>query len=723
MGKVTVRRHLAGGSAAFAFVLATLCSISLWAQSKVTVLPEMILAIDTSESMQLSIADGKKVDCSIEKPAATRWTAVQQMLTGSITDYKCVKESLPSFPDSLVTPKQVVGAKVCIGGLDHFISTRTAANMPAKQAAGDKSYSGSFLSPHTQLRLLISKEDIVLPYFSYELDGISTTDKWVEGDLRLVTKDVSTVNSGDIWGYLVRMDKNPALMNGKVFICDLMTQTKGGVVTGPTKLNNTSDGETLFKLNADALVTLQDDVKKGQKTFFFAVVSQKAWFKTNCSARGDDMTEKMDIKFHGHGSPWKDRRPRLEVGTGVQCPREGPGAHFSAVGSAGVDGLLSTYVDAAKYALMVSDVSMSKATDAAGDFSFGDALGTYWGEINIGMQDPFATGSQSFPIVRSDDSKSRLNGIDTIRKRIQSIQPHGGTPLGSFLQDISGYFGPGKYQDAHFQSSQADPKSGDPYFECRGRMVVLFTDGGANLHTGISDGRSAALQAAADLWTKGIALYVVVPGSKSISDTDLDFLDELALAGGTSKAWRVDTALALNARLKTILQTVGTTGEVLTPTVMTSSTGSDEEVQHSFHARSNFDVTEPMQTWGILEQRIFGCSASCVDEKSPGSAKVCEVIDYGQRLKDRQTPRALYSHVRGVRTDLDERNISADDMLISKTGLAPQLELDGNNNCVTKPNTFKLSSPSQRSAYAADVLSQIRGDGKSCRVNHLLGAP
>ncbi len=694
------------------------------ANAAAPVLPEVVVAVDTSESMQLSIDKGAAPDCAAPSPAATRWTATLQMLLGTIGSYGCTKESLPAHADSANPPKQLVGAKSCIGGVDHTISSRTAAKDSQATATplGIKSYSGSIPNPATQLRLLVKNGDAAVPYFVYDVDHVDTSKDWVEGDLTLTTKDKSVVNNTDVWAFLVKFSTNPANLNGKIMVCDAMRQLKTHAVSGPTKLNNVADGKTVFTLDSDELKAMRTAAKAGQKTFFFGVVTQKAWYKADCSGRGDDLTEVVDIAFHGPGAPWTERRPILEVGVGQKCPAEGPGAHYAPVGGHGSDGALSKFADAAKFGLLVPDSVMKSANDASGAFSFGDVFGSYWGDINLGAQDPFASGTSSVPVPRPDNSTARLNSIAVMKTNLSAVKPVGGTPLASLIEDLSAYFGPGTHQDPHFQTKDADPSAGDPYYTCRTRMAILFTDGGANLHTGASDGRSAAVQAAADLWTKGIALYVVVPGSAAVPKADLTFLDEVAAAGGTSNAWRLDTAADLNAKLKTVLQAAGTDGQVLTPTVATSATGIDSDVQHSVHAKSNFDLTEPMQTWGVIEERLFGCTDKCVNAKTPNRAQVCNVIDFGWMMNNRSRPRRQYTHVGGKRRVLNATSVSPDDMLIPKTGLAPKLVLDLSNNCVTLPNTFNLANPVERIAYGVDVLGQVRADSGSCRANRKLGA-
>ena len=688
------------------------------------VLPEVVIAVDTSESMQTPLSPGPAPDCSTLNPGGTRWTATLQMLLGTIGAYKCIKDTAAAHPDATSPPKQLIGAKTCIGGIAHVIAENhlLSASGSLSEPIGVKSWSGTIANASAYLRLLTTTNDAAVPYFAYDADAVPTGETWVTGALKVVTKDKSTLTSADVWAYLVSFDKNPAGQNGKVFVCDLMTQLKSKVVSAPVKIANTGGGVTVFPLSLAYLKAMQTAAKGGQKAFYFAVITQKAWFKADCSGRGDDLSEQVDLSFHGPGAPWSELRPQFAIDVGKQCKREGPGVHYAPVGAFGTDGVLSKYANAAKFSLLVSDTVLSVNKDATGGYSFGNPFGSYWGNVNLGGADPFVSGTDSVPMPRADTSAARLNSIAAITTNLPTIKPVGGTPLAALIEDIAAYFGPDKNQDPHFQSLSVDPKNGDPYYECRTRFALLITDGGANLHTGASDGRAAAVQAAALLLTRGVALYVVVPGSKNISKEDLDFADEIAAAGGTANAWRVETAADLTKALKGVLQTAGTTGEVLTPTVYTSSTGSDQDVQHSFHAMSNFDITEPMQSWGVLEQRFFGCESACVDAKTPGRAQVCSVVDYGWKLENRSAARRMYTHVGGARRTLTSTSISPDDLNITKVGLAPKLQLDASNNCTTKPNTFNLSNPLERAQYAVDVLAQVRGDKGSCRANRQLGA-
>lgn len=695
------------------------------AQAADGVLPEVVIAVDASESMHLSIAKGGTTDCSSKKPLPTRWTAVQQMLMGTIPDYRCTQDSLPSHSDTTTPPKQLMGSKTCIGGVPHVIATK---HKPPEDASmtkpvGVKSWSGAVISSGDYLRLLATSADAAAPFFSYDVGSVPTTEGWVSGALNVVTKYKNAATSGDVWAFLVKLDKNPAGQNGKVFMCDALTKSKSNVVSAPVKLANSPGGVTSFSLTEAYLKTMHAAAKAGQKQFFFAIVTQKTWFKTDCTGRGDDLAEQVDMQFFGPTSSWTNMRPHLAINVGKHCDREGPGVSYSAVGSHGSDGALAKYANAAKFSLLVPDTAMDAQTSGAGGHSFGKAFGSYWGDINLGAADPFASGSNSVPMPRKDTSSERLGAIKQIRGNLSAMKPVGGTPLAAMIEDIAAYFGPDAAQDKHFQSQSSDAKNGDPYYECRTRMAMLFTDGGANLHTGASDGRAAAVQAAALLWTRGVALYVVVPGADGVDKADLAFADELAAAGGTGAAWRVDTAAELNKSLKVVLQTVGTTGETLTPTVLTTSTGNEQDVQHTFHAMSQFDVTEPMQSWGVLEQRIFGCETGCVDVKTPGRAQVCSVIDYGWRLANRTAERRLYTQFTGARSNLTAAEVSHHELKIDASeGLAPKLALDASNNCVTKPNTFDLGRLKERKAYAADVLAQVWAAKGSCRENRPLGA-
>ncbi|MCO4760992.1 MAG: hypothetical protein KC502_05775 [Myxococcales bacterium] len=708
---------------ALAALLTTLPATEVEAASA---LPEVVIAIDSSESMQWSVKDGLAPDCTKKKPAASRWASTLQMLLGTIKKYSCTKDALPAHPDVTTPPAQVVGGETCIGGVTHILAKTYNANLSkkSKKPVGVKKWPTKAppTTTQTQLRYLTTTTDVAVPYFSFDVTKVPTVDPWVTGALYLVTKDKSTLDTGDIWGFLVKLKTDPATMEGQALLCEALKKARDNAVTAPVKVANTPGKVTQFTLTADHLQTVRKAVLAGTTTFYFAVIPEKAWFNEDCSGRGDDLSEKVDMNFHGPDAPWPLARPRFRIGVGKKCPSEGPGAHFTPVGTHGGDGILSQFSNAAKFSLLTMDNILNKDTSATGGFSYAQPMSSYWGDINLGAADPYGSGTNSVPIPRPDGSVARLNAIAAIKTNLPTIKPVGGTPLAALIQDIAAYFGPSAFQDKHFQTTIVDPINGDPYFECRPRFAVLFTDGGANLHTGATDGRAAAVQAAAALWTTGVALYVVVPGAGGVLQADLDFADEIAAAGGTQQAWRVSTALELSKALKGVLQAAGTSGEVLTPTVYTSSTGSTQDVQHTFNAMSNFDLTEPMQTWGVIEQRFFGCETGCVDAKTPGRAQVCSVTDYGTLLQNRTPPRRLYTQVGGARRDLTSGTISPDDMKISKTGLAPKLTLDGANNCVTLPNTFDLSNPTTRAAYAADVLSQVRGDKGSCRFNRKLGA-
>ena len=315
-----------------------------------------------------------------------------------------------------------------------------------------------------------------------------------------------------------------------------------------------------------------------------------------------------------------------------------------------------------------------------------------------------------------------------ISDSINKARPTGGTPLGSLLSDVDDYVGPSVYRDPHFASLAVDPINGDPYFDCRQRVVVLFSDGGANLHNGAVDGRQQALAAVANLWLKGVPVYVAAIGHTNLDGAnpppkaDLDFLHSLALAGGTKEAWLVEKPADIIDKLKPVISATGTVGEVLTGAQHIIPRSPKEDAAYSFHARSLFDVIDPLNTRGDLEQRVYSCEGKCKDPKTPDRAQVCEVLDFGEQLTSRIAPRVYYTNIAGEPKELAKTYVSADDMGIPSTGLAPKLVEGVNGTCVTEAGTFDLGLASARNEYRDHLLALIRADPTSCRKNAKLGA-
>ncbi len=691
-------------------------------------IPELILVVDDSSSMQNRIGIQEPPDC-IKSDKVSRFSAALQMIAGTRSGAQCVLQSLPTHPDSANPPKQQSGGKQCIPGLSHTLAESFEAFTVSSEPKpiGEKSWANNPLSNSSELRLKATTSDTVLPYFSYDLDSIPT-DKgdWVGGGLTVYLKTPDKLHSGTVWTYLAMAPISPQGQSGKTFVCgnDVMSPV---VVSAPTKVAGVVGQMIRYTLTSTAVMKIRKAVDSGQKSFHFVIISATSWMLPNCGGRGGDKNDYFDAVLYGPSAAI-DKQPVFDIRAGTYCYGEGPETHARLDGLSNLDGVIDVFGPVAKFALLMGDGVMSEGKDEAGGFSFGQKLGSYWGDINLGIADPYAKGSPSVPIPGPDTFKARNGAYDAIKKSLKNARPNNATPLGSLLRDVDAYMGPGPYRDPHFTTTALDPLNGDPFYNCRQRIVVVFSDGGANQHNGISDGRQEELAAAANLWLKGTPVYVVAIGHSNLDPVkpppkaDLDFLHALAVSGGTKEAWLAEKPADVIEQLKPVIAATGTIGKVLTRAQSITPTRPLADAQYSFHARSLFDVVDPLNTRGDLEQRVYSCSGKCTDPKTPDRAQVCEVLDYGAYLSVRTKDRVYLTNVMGKPQKLEASLIAAADMGIQKTGMAPQLNKGVNGNCVTKAGTFDLSKPLLREQYRDHLISLIRADKGSCRANARLGA-
>jgi len=691
-------------------------------------MPELIMVVDDSSSMQNAIGIQEAADCTGKK-VRSRFGATMEMIAGTRAGAKCVLEALPTHPDSANPPKQQTGGQQCIPGLSHTLAETQYAPTAASESKpiGEKSWANNPLSGPSELNVKATIPDTVLPYFSFDLDSIPK-DKgdWVGGGLTVYLKTPDTLHPGTVWTYLALVPISPSGQSGLAFVCgnDVM---KPAVVSAPTKVGGAAGAAIRYSLTTSAITALRKAVDGGQKTFHFTIISAVSWMLPSCGGRGGDKNDTFDAVLHGPAAP-AGQQPTFDIRTGTFCYGEGPENHARLDGMSNLDGVIDVFGPVAKFALLMSDSVMGTTKDEPGGFSFGNKFTSYWGDINLGIADPYAKDSPSVPITGPDTLKARQDTYYAIKDRITKARPVGGTPMGGMLKDVDDYLGPSKFRDPHFTTTALDPVNGDPFYDCRQRVVIVFSDGGANQHNGTSDGRQEALAAAANLWLKGVPVYVAAVGHTNVDannpppTADLDFLHALAVAGGTKEAWLVEKPADIIAQLKPVIAATGTVGQVLTRAQSILPRVPREDVQYSFHARSLFDIIDPLNTRGDLEQRVYSCEGKCTDPKTPDRAQVCEVLDYSAILAARTEKRAYLTNIAGEPKELQAAIISPKDMGIPTTGLAPKLIEDVNGNCVTQAGTFNLSQPTEREDYRDHLLSVIRADKASCRKDARMGA-
>lgn len=691
--------------------------------------PEVLVAIDASESMQYAIGHSVAPNCGDSSPVRSRWNAVLEMLLGTNDGYGCTVSPLADHPDGASPPKQLFGAKQCIAGVPGTIaeSITVPPDTSDSQPVSDRSLMGQSPSPGIELRLETTDSDMRLPYLVVDTKNVPITDDWVGGTVTLTTRDGTGTLPIDRWVVLVAAPAPPSTMSSKDWVCKT-NDDKRVLASQPAKIAAAIGGKTVLTLTSDFVKTLRKARDAGKTQVTFAIAPAGTWLAPDCATRMGDSGNKYATIFHGPLA-WAENRPVVSIAVGKVCQREGPGFHYAATGTRLSDGLIASFNAVAKFSLLLPDNVLNKAADGNGAYSFGAAISSLWGDVNVGLADPFASGSPSIPVARGDTMGERALVNSKISSSLVNVQPNGGAPIGRLLEDIVAMVSIGPYQDPHTKSLAEDPVNGDPYAECRQRYVLLFTDGGSNLDDGVNDARQDAIAAAGSLRTLGITLYVVSVAddgsnaSDGPSKADRDFLDQLATAGGSGSAWRLQNSTELVKRLKNILGVAQNVGEVRTRTIWTEATGTNQDVQHTFHARSYFNAAEPVLSKGALEQRLLSCQKQCVSQADPSTARVCAVVDYVDRIATRTEPRTFYSTVSGQRIEFSVSGAGPDAMQIPSFGTAPKLRPDTSGSCVSQANAYFLNDNAQREAYRKDLIALLRSESGSCREEIPFGAP
>ena len=709
-----------------------------------TTLPEVLLVVDTSGSMQYRVGADELPICGSADPSVpdqrSRWNAVREMIGGSFASFTCGYEGLPVSPEVTSPPVQSTGVTQCIPGL--------AASIGSKYSAGGSADSDVQTGSATWLDTADPSGNLVLndalitqvaiPWMRFNLANIAakqavdnvTGEQWVGASVKL--EPAAVVAPGGVSVVLVLMTADPTSTGPKAIVCEADIVGRQ-VVSLPAPV--VMGQPTVLTLTDSAVSTLRAMATAGTKNVGFAIVPIGTVLTAPCNAL---LGTPSDAKVVWTGASAASR-PRLDVVVGLKCPDEGPGKHSTAFAvqndgttaskATGLDGLLTVFGPLAKFALLAEDGMLNKAATAQGGFSFGSIQSSIWGDINSGLADPYLVGTTSVAVTGPDTAGARSATESAIQQALANMRPNGPTPLGTQLADTYDYLFESTYKDKHFRSLAEDPINGDPYLSCRPHIVVVFSDGGANLHTGgANDGRAYAVQQAGRLYTKGVQVFVLAVGfprdanAAGPTDEDLQFLDDVAAAGGTQQAVPAQTPQAAVAALAPAIAKTSVVGEVLTRPLYTHSTGLQAEVEHVFSTMSVFDISQPLRTRGVLEQRIFKCGPECKAAATPNRAQVCKIVDYQKRLLERTIARRLYTHAAATRVDADSAHLSATDLGILTVGVGPHLVLQPDTSCVTTGG-HNLSVPAERDDFRDHVLATLRAVTGTCRQNFPLGAP
>ncbi|MBM4342218.1 MAG: hypothetical protein FJ100_02440 [Deltaproteobacteria bacterium] len=715
-------------------VAAASCALSaVCAHAANVALPEVLLVVDGSASMQHRLYDNSPATCGTAADQRSRWIAAREVISGTFLNYKCAHSNLPKTSEELVPPVPPVGAQKCITGLPMIVGS----NFTAPAFNTTTAFTVTSATKITTLTYAEGSNGAAFQFPTLQLTFSqlpAPNPDWPAMTVAMQVRQVVVNPAKAPTVVLTLVDQNPVSSISN-YRC-LAAGPSRMVVSDPVTISPlAANAKLTFGLNAAGLSALVARKKAGQVNAWLSVVPAAATYPTSCNAASASSNPNTG-NFNFFGSAFAPQ-PTLVLTNGSKCPSEGPATHATASGindlgvfvntPFGRDGLIDVFGPSAKFALLLSDTVLNQGTTAAAGFSFGASMTSYWGTINHGMMDPFAASTYSVPITRPETLAARTSTYNAINTALQNYVPNGPSTLGAQLEDVFQYVGPGTYMDPHFKTLTQDPLNGDPYAACRTKIVVVLSDGGANFHDGTGTGRELAVSIAAKLFSAKVKVFVVAvghpaAGANGPAAADLQFLNDLAAAGGTGKAIVQSTPGEVVKALAGAIGSVNVDIQANTYPLSTLSTGAIGDVQHTFQGLSAFNISQPLRSGGTLEQRIFSCDSTCKNPADPTRGQVCNVVDFGGRLLSRGPARRLYTHKAGGRLDINSSNVLPADLGIGTVGAQPKLVLSAIGDCVTS-GSYDMAVPLQRNAYRDDVLNLLKGAKGTCRETVPLGAP
>ena len=358
------------------------------------------------------------------------------------------------------------------------------------------------------------------------------------------------------------------------------------------------------------------------------------------------------------------------------------------------NGIIRDYRDQVRFGLMTFDgvQTLRTSSELVPTASFNDAqsrgpLGDYsYGEnkelffpgcttnfmINSGAKSESAEGGKLISVGPGSADIRLVN--DQIITALEQVKPHGPTPIAAMLDDLRYYFA----NDPDIgPPATLGAGSGDPYFACRSRHVLLLTDGYPN-----ADFRGApfycedasdpnnlcpyepaediardlcqpvSLGGVGEVRCTGVVDKVHVVGFDIDDPQAIARLEDIALAGGSTRAFYADSdpdtvtcpggaascpdePRTLDEALRRIID--AELGNATTRTVPALASGvSGGAAQYQFNTGFSIGrgASEPWE--GRLERRRFECDGLDVKEQP-----VLPEDQFGEVLNGRAAPRKL----------------------------------------------------------------------------------
>ena len=380
-----------------------------------------------------------------------------------------------------------------------------------------------------------------------------------------------------------------------------------------------------------------------------------------------------------------------------------------------LDGVIDTNIDRIKFAYLTFDTVLGSTDDQAGGWSYGPAAQSLAGVglTNLGVKNDTALfGKMIIPDASDEGIDIRTNN-ESVQTQILNTIPFGGTPISPALSDTV------KVLKQHASIiKKTTNNTGDPYFKCRSKSILLITDGKPNM--GENElGYTDSVTMAKDLFNMGHKVHVV---GFALASGDTSIVDEIAVAGGTIEAKIASTPTQLSAALSSILGKATPGIRSRTRSAVTNTTNSTSDLQYQLNAAYSVGLETDIDLTGYLEVTGYSCSDECRD--ADGGAGACTLVDFRDELNSQLT-RTMYFTLDGKLTSFDTTTteLTADRLGIPTTGTLPDL------TPIKKDSVFQLngkelgdaSDATVRESYRLQLIKLLRADDGTRRENDKLG--
>lgn len=398
------------------------------------------------------------------------------------------------------------------------------------------------------------------------------------------------------------------------------------------------------------------------------------------------------------------------------------------------DGAIDRAGDAVKFGLMTGDHASDASALLEGEYSTGAATTCTWDDgagpttvtFNLGAKSASASYGAHVPIEASDDPLAVLAANEAVQQAINDDIPWGTFPTAALLDDALTYL----QTDPHFTAWDPATSTGDPYYACRQRAVVLVTKSPED--TRYVDANAGCLSTSLDraneiAQTQGVPLYAVSYRAEAAGQA---LAEELALLGNTEQAWHVTGPDALKAVLATIFERLTRYGASYTDVVTTTATRSNDDALYEVF--SGYGRTASgYDPFGVLYNLILRCH-DCTSQ-ADGGPEACDSFEFGGALADRADfDRTVFTQVSGVTTPFTTAIIEADTLSIPTTGAlidlrptdpcTPQMTWNPSGLLGNADATDPVTGRQFRETYADQVVNFVRGEETSRRCDRPLGA-